>query len=197
MTWKGKVLDGATGLPIENVHVFYKNDQDVSDSQGQFELVLKADEIVTFSHIGYEVNKVSVSLDELPAVVYLFPKESELDVVEVRPFPSEGELKELLLSKPYIPSQFELNLKRNTTVMKMVYMYIPSSGKDAFGQFMERAIPNGAGGATFFNSKGGGLLQVIRELRQDYELPKPVYQEKDSAKVNKIYQSKYNFLRKY
>ncbi|MCH7398160.1 carboxypeptidase-like regulatory domain-containing protein [Belliella sp. DSM 107340] len=195
VTWKGKVLDGTTGLPIENVHVFYKNDQGITDKEGRFELVLQADEIVTFSHISYELNKVAVSLDALPAIIYLFPKESELDAVEVRPFPTESDFKELILSKPYVPSKLEVNLKKNTSVMKTVYMYIPTEGKGGFSEFMERVIPNGAGGATFFNSGGGGLLQLIKELRQDYELPKPIFQEMDSAKVDKIYQSKYKFLR--
>ncbi|MCH7412501.1 carboxypeptidase-like regulatory domain-containing protein [Belliella sp. R4-6] len=196
VTWKGKVLDGTTGLPIENVHVFYKNDQNVTNAEGRFELVLQADEKVTFSHISYEVNKVSVSLKALPDIIYLFPKESELDEVEVRPFPTESEFKELMLSKPYVPSKLEVNLRKNTSVMKSVYMYIPTEGKGGFSQFMERVIPNGAGGVTFFKSSGGGILQLFRELKQDYEVPNPVFQEVDSAKVDMIYKSKYKFLRR-
>lgn len=76
--------------------------------------------------------------------------------------------------------------------MMSVYKYIPSPGKGGFAQFMERVIPNGAGGAMFFNSSGGGLLQVIRELKQDYKITEsPNFIEVDSAKVDQFYKSKF------
>ncbi|SIT10382.1 hypothetical protein [Belliella pelovolcani] len=198
VTWKAKVMDASTGLPVEGVHIFYQRDQAISKSNGEFSLLLEDDVTIKISHIAYEIVELRVDTDDLPPVIYLVPKETDLTLIEVRPFPSESEFKRRILSSPVERSQLEQSIIKNTSVMKAVYKYIPTQGKGGFGQFLERVIPNGSGGAMFYNSSGGGLLQVFRELKQDYQIPKnEFYYEKDSAKVDQLYKPKYPYLKKY
>ncbi|MCH7405016.1 carboxypeptidase-like regulatory domain-containing protein [Belliella aquatica] len=197
VTWKARVIDAETGLPVEGVHIFYQRDQSVSDSQGFFLLALEENVTVKISHIGYEVLDLELNIENLPTKVFIYPKESNLDLIEVRPLPSEAEFKRRILSTPVYRSQSEVSIMKSKALMMSVYKYIPSAGKGGFAQFLERAIPNGAGGAMFFNSSGGGLLQVFRELKQDYKIPEsPSFTEVDSAKVDQLYKSKSPLNRK-
>lgn len=192
VTWKARIIDAESGLPVEGVHIFYQKDQSVSDSQGFFLLALEENVTVKISHIGYEVLDLKLNIENLPSKVFIYPKESNLDLIEVTPLPSESELKMKILSTPVYKTQAELSIIKSKAVMMSVYKYIPSAGKGGYAQFLERAIPNGAGGAMFFNSSGGGLLQVFRELKQDYKIPEsPIFNEVDSAKVDQIYKSRF------
>lgn len=64
-----------------------------------------------------------------------------------------------------------------------------------YSSFLERVIPDGSGGVNIFTSGGGGgIPQLIRELRQDYDLATEFqYVEYDSSKVDFLYKSKFNF----
>lgn len=197
VTWKARIIDAETGLPVEGVHIFYQRDQSVSDSQGFFLLALEENVTVKISHIGYEILDLQLNTENLPSIVFIYPKESDLDLIEVRPLPSESEFKRRILSTPVYRSQSEVSIMKSKALMMSVYKYLPSTGKEGFDQFMERVIPNGSGGAMFFNSSGGGLLQVFRELKQDYKIPEsPNFTEVDSAKVDQLYKSKSPLNRK-
>jgi hypothetical protein len=194
VVWKAKVVDVTTGLPLENVHVYFKNGQAVTDSTGLFSLLVEDREVVTISHVAYETMKSIIDLKNLPEIIYLIPKEEELETIDVRPLPSEAHLKRMILNTSGQVSQMEYNLRKNTAVMKSVYRYIPSVGKGAYSGFLERVIPDGAGGVNFFTSGGGGIPQLLRELRQDYDLPADFqYTERDSSKVDLLYKSKFKF----
>lgn len=79
VVWKAKVIDGETGTPVEGVHVYYHRDQSVTDSQGFFMLAIKENVTVRISHIGYEVIDLKLDINNLPAQVFIYPKESNLD----------------------------------------------------------------------------------------------------------------------
>lgn len=197
VTWKARIIDAETGLPVEGVHIFYQRDQSVSDSQGFFLLALEENVTVKISHIAYDVIDFELDINNLLSKVFIYPKESNLDLIEVTPLPSESEFKRKILSTPFYKSQSEISILKSKAVMMSVYKYVPSSGKGGYTQFLERVIPNGAGGAMFFNSSGGGLLQVFRELKQDYKIPEsPFFTEVDSAKVDQLYKSKSPLNRK-
>lgn len=190
--WKAKVVDVTTGQPLENVHVYFKHGLTVTDKTGMFSLLVEDGEIVTISHVAYETMKSIINLKNLPEIIYLIPKEEELEIIEVRPLPSEAHLKRMILNTSGQVSQMEYNLRKNTAVMKSIYRYIPSAGKGAYSSFLERVIPNGSGGVNFFTSGGGGISQLLRELRQDYDLPADFqYTERDSSKVDLLYKLKF------
>lgn len=51
-----------------------------------------------------------------------------------------------------------------------------------------------SGGVNLFTSGVVGIPQLLRELRQDYDLPADFqYTERDSSKVDRFYQSKFKF----
>ncbi|WP_194975889.1 peptidase associated/transthyretin-like domain-containing protein [Aquiflexum lacus] len=192
--WKAKIVDVTTGLPLENVHVYFKNGQAVTDKTGMFSLLVEDGQIVTISHVAYETMKSIIDLKNLPEIIYLIPKEEELETIDVRPLPSEAHLKRMILNTSGQLSQMEYNMRKNTAVIKSVYRYIPSAGKGAYSSFLERVIPNGSGGVNFFTSGGGGIPQLFKELRQNYELPTDFqYTERDSSKVDLLYKAKFKF----
>ncbi|MCH7408593.1 carboxypeptidase-like regulatory domain-containing protein [Belliella sp. DSM 111904] len=190
--WTGKVLDHVTGLPIEGVHIYYANGQDVSNEKGEFSLKVTDQAKITFSHVSYEFKQMEISIGGLPKEVRLIPKESELDMIEVRPFPTEDELKRQVLSTPVYKSRLEMSLMKNTSIMKASFRYIPSLPGGAYQEFMSRVIPDGSGGVNIFNTSGGGLLQVFRELGNGYQTPASSTEQTsyDTAKVNLLYKPK-------
>ncbi|MCB0473643.1 MAG: carboxypeptidase-like regulatory domain-containing protein, partial [Flavobacteriaceae bacterium] len=56
---KGKVLDAETNLPIENVNVYWSNQDDgtFTDDHGEFDLKLRKrirqDDLIYFTHVSY------------------------------------------------------------------------------------------------------------------------------------------------
>ncbi|MCH7403250.1 hypothetical protein ACFOUP_09030 [Belliella kenyensis] len=190
--WNAKVIDQVTGLPIEGVHVYFPNGQDVSNEKGEFTLKVKDQAKITFSHVSYEFKQMEISLDALASEVILIPRESELDMIEVRPFPTEDELKRQVLSTPVYKTRLEMNLMKNTSIMKASFPYIPSLPASSYTAFMSRVIPDGSGGVNIFNSSGGGLIQVFREIGNGYQTPTSSSEQilYDTAKVNLLYKPK-------
>ncbi|MCB0475975.1 MAG: carboxypeptidase-like regulatory domain-containing protein, partial [Flavobacteriaceae bacterium] len=62
---KGKVLDAETNLPIENVNVYWSNQDDgtFTDDHGEFDLKLRKrirqDDLIYFTHVSYAAQKLS------------------------------------------------------------------------------------------------------------------------------------------
>ncbi len=164
LIWKARVIDQSTGQVLTAVHVRSARDQAVSDESGQFQLRIDGLTQVTLSHVGYETRKVWIDPENLPELVELTPLELELDGVEVRVLPNEADFKKMVLE--YEPTTLEQNLTINLNFMRAIQPLVITQPMGSYGQFLQRVIPNGEGGAMFFNSRGGGIVKAIRDMRK-------------------------------
>lgn len=162
--WKAQILDAESGKPLSSVHVRSPRAQTISDRNGYFEIGVEELAKVTISHVGYETLVFYDTPDALPKTIFLKPLVIQLDQIEVRPYPSEGEFKKEVLDNPYIPPLMEQNLTSNLTNMKAIYKLAYAYDMTSYNVFLERARPNG--GVTILTSSGGGLIQAFKPLKR-------------------------------
>lgn len=162
--WKAQILDAESGKPLSSVHVRSPRAQTISDRNGYFEIGVEELAKVSISHVGYETLVFYDTPDALPQTIFLKPLVIQLDQIEVRPYPSEGEFKKEVLNNPYIPPLMEHNLTSNLTYIKAIYKLAYAHDMTSYNVFLERARPNG--GVTILTSSGGGLIQAFKALRR-------------------------------
>jgi hypothetical protein len=170
-TWRGTIVDSATGKPISGVHVLSHNRQSISDSEGRFEIEVKAGDKITFTHVGYDPLTMAVE-PEMPARVELVWAETEMDEYTLHSMPSEEQLKQQILKTPYIPTQLESSLNSNLGYMKNIYRLGNHHNQNSIDQVIQK-FRSGNGEATFLSSNPSmGIIGLIRSLQRKGAIPK-------------------------
>lgn len=89
---KGRIIDAETKKPIPyvNIGIYHKNIGTVSNENGQFQFAINGNstlnDLVVFSHIGYQTAKYSISQLENPiADLQLFPVSNFLQEIIIKP----------------------------------------------------------------------------------------------------------------
>ncbi|SDY62326.1 hypothetical protein SAMN05444412_10211 [Rhodonellum ikkaensis] len=198
--WKAKLVDSVTGEPIAFAHILHQKDQAISDLEGNFILRFEDAYPVTIRHVGNETLILDLNLDSLPNTIQLQAIVFQLDEIEIRPYPSEEDFKRLLLDNSFIPSQMHQNLQNNVTYMKSIRNLAKHYDMSSYNSFLSRVRQEG--GATFFTSTGGGLIQAFRDLKKPKvptfpSSPQPAYRLDPSGLKNLNLPDSLRSMRRY
>lgn len=164
IVWKARLVDAVTGEPIAFAHILYKKGQALSDLEGNFVLHLEDAGTVIIRHVGYETLELELDLKSLPTIIRLKARVIQLAEIEIRPYPTEEDFKRMLLDNTFTPSQMHQNLQNNVNYMKSIRNLAKHYDMSSYNSFLSRVRQEG--GATFFTSTGGGLIQAFRDLKK-------------------------------
>lgn len=95
--YEGKVVDARSRTPLERAVLEIDEHILLLNSLGEFQVYVKPHDTLFFSHLGYKPLKIvitdSLSVDDLPQVVYLSDSNYTLDEVEVSRYAITNEMR--------------------------------------------------------------------------------------------------------
>ena len=83
VTYTGRIVDDVTKQPVELVAIYTLSGNTITNTDGEYELKCNENETISFSHISYHTQQISIQ--NLPAIIELKPKIFELAEVVVIP----------------------------------------------------------------------------------------------------------------
>jgi hypothetical protein len=169
--WKGRVIDGDSGLPIEGVHLKSDNRQVITDRDGFFSIYVRLGDLMVISHVSYQTMQYRIEDKAVPSLISLSVLVQELGEVTVTSLPSEAQLKQLLLYTPYYPPLMEIHLQQNMAYMKTIHSLNNNHLLNAL-DFSYKRLNSGNGEATLLSSNPSmGIMGVIRSFRKPGAIP--------------------------
>lgn len=160
----GQVFDQQTQVPIPFVHILGRRTQSISDSNGNFSILVKKGDTLTFTHINFERYSIQISkVPERTIPIYLKKKENIMQEIIIRDYLPEEELKQEMINHVVKYSAEEVNALYNVEFSTILYKkgYVPEMNSlDNFKNYIKEPQ-----GVTLFSSDPSkGIIKSIKKL---------------------------------